>query len=141
MELCERRTPQIHSDARGWLWEALHAEELGARGFGVLYVVAVHPGHARGNHYHRRKTELFASVMGRLELELWPADPNSAAEFQAVELDGACPEVFVIPPGVCHRITNRFPCDAVVLAYSDEPFDPADPDTFPPPGGVLGGSL
>lgn len=136
MTLCERRALAVHDDPRGRLWEALHEDDLGKSRFGTLYVVAVRPGFTRGNHVHQRKSELFSVVSGRVKLQLWRSASSGAVESESILLDGARPEVVKVPPGVCHRFENASGAEAIVLAYSDEPFDPRDPDTAPPPVSV-----
>ena len=117
------------ADARGWFLKVLMRHQIeGERTFGEIYLSVAEPGQARGAHYHRRTTEWFCLVGGTAALSLCDTATN---ERRTVEMDALHPAVVVVPPGVAHAFRNAGPTPAMLLAYSDVPYDPADTDTIP----------
>ena len=116
----------VKNDERGWLAEILRREELGDRcEFGQFLVTTARPGVIKGNHYHERKREWFCVIKGKGKLVL--------------EGDGFREEIVMgeenmvtvaVPPGVAHALVNVGDEMLYALIYTDEPFDPDDPDTF-----------
>ncbi len=116
------------SDERGWLIEMLGPDLVnGQERFGQIHVSVGHPGKVRGNHYHRRKTEWFCvpSGQGRLLLK----DRETGEEREILMGENALRTVR-IQPGTVHAIKNVGRNDMVLIVYTDEPFNPADPDTY-----------
>ena len=120
--------PTLHEDVRGWLFEIASARAP----FKVrqLYAVGVAPGQTRGEHFHKRKTELFAVVSGVCLLRLMAY--GRQCEYIALGPAGGDALAVVIPPGIWHAFTNDAGADgdAVVIAAADEYYDPEDEDTF-----------
>ncbi|GJL79613.1 MAG: hypothetical protein NPINA01_26020 [Nitrospinaceae bacterium] len=116
------------SDERGWLIEvlgdALHKE---CKPFGQIHVSVAYPGKVRGNHYHKRKTEWFSVPSGNGLLLL--KDLATGEEERILMGENALKTV-KITPGIVHAIKNNGAGDMVLIVYTDETFDPADPDTF-----------
>jgi len=116
------------SDERGWLIEVLGDELHGERKpFGQIHVSVAYPGKVRGNHYHQRKTEWFSVPSGTGLLLL--KDLATGEEEQILMGENALKTV-KITPGIVHAIKNNGRNDMVLIVYTDETFDPADPDTF-----------
>jgi len=116
------------SDERGWLIEVLRGDALSRENkFGQIFVSVAPPGKVRGNHYHHRKIEWFCVPTGTGLLLLKDLDSGEEIEVVMGEND---PKTVKITPGVVHAIKNTGDKDMVLLVYVDEPFDPADPDTF-----------
>jgi UDP-2-acetamido-2,6-beta-L-arabino-hexul-4-ose reductase len=108
------------TDARGLVLEPLGPEALPAQR--NAHLVLTGPGHLRGNHYHRRGTEV-AVVLGpalvRLRdaggLRSYPVEPGRAVRF-------------TFPPGVPHAMLNTGDAPMLILSFNTEPHDPANPD-------------
>lgn len=116
------------SDERGWLIEMLGNELREERKtFGQIHVSVAYPGKVRGNHYHKRKTEWFSVPCGSGLLLL--KDPTTGEEEKILMGENALKTV-KITPGVVHAIKNNGTNDMALIVYSDEAFDPADPDTY-----------
>jgi dTDP-4-dehydrorhamnose 3,5-epimerase-like enzyme len=117
------------ADARGWFLKVLMRQQLdGDRTFGEIYLSVAEAGQARGAHYHQRTTEWFCLIGGTATLSLCD---TATGERRAVDLDALRPAVVVVPPGRAHAFSNAGPTPAMLLAYSDVPYDPRDPDTIP----------
>jgi UDP-2-acetamido-2,6-beta-L-arabino-hexul-4-ose reductase len=116
------------SDERGWLIEML-GDELHEENkpFGQIHVSVAYPGKVRGNHYHQRKTEWFSVPNGNGLLLL--KDLATGEEEEVLMGENALKTV-KITPGIVHAIKNNGTNDMVLIVYTDETFDPADPDTF-----------
>lgn len=115
----------LKSDARGFVYEPATAAELA--GQQNCHVVFSAPGAVRGNHVHRRGSEIL-TVVGPALIR--------------VREDGAVKDVIVaegevlrctFPPLVPHAIQNTGSRVGVMVAFNTVAHDPADPDTFPDP--------
>jgi dTDP-4-dehydrorhamnose 3,5-epimerase-like enzyme len=116
----ERLTPK--SDARGFVFEPALAAELA--GQQNVHVVISEPGAIRGNHFHKRGSEIL-TIIGPALIR--------------VREDGAVRDVIVadgevmrcdFPPLVSHAIQNTGPAANVLVAFNTVPHDPAAPDVF-----------
>lgn len=141
-------------DARGVVFEPLDAVQLGAQR--NVHVVLSAPGAVRGNHFHRVLHEVTV-VMGPARVAWRPASvavaPAIAGTVGAAPVAataaaaGAAPTAtagsvdvpageawrFEFPPGIAHAYLNTGQETQVLVAFSSEPHDPADPDTFRDP--------
>lgn len=116
------------SDERGWLIEVLGGElPEGCKEFGQLHVSVAYPGKVRGNHYHTRKVEWFCVPAGKGLLLL---KDRKTEETREVMMGADNLKTIKIEPGAIHAIKNIGEDDMVLIVYSNEPFDPGDPDTF-----------
>lgn len=118
------------ADARGWLCEPLHAEELA--GQKNIHVAVTKPGHLRGNHYHRFTTEI-VTVTGPALVRV---RENGCDTDYTVPADEA--HRFTFPPGVVHAILHTGTEPGLAIAFTDRVHDPDHPDTvreilIPPP--------
>ena len=116
------------SDERGWLIEVLCGDlPEGCKEFGQLHVSVAYPGKVRGNHYHTRKVEWFCVPVGKGLLLLKDLETGKTRE---VVMGVNNLKTIKIEPGAIHAIKNIGEEDMVLIVYSNESFDPEDPDTF-----------
>ena len=116
------------SDERGWLIEVLGGDlPEGCKRFGQLHVSVAYPGKVRGNHYHTRKVEWFCVPAGKGLLLLKDRETGEARE---VLMGINNLKTIKIEPGAIHAIKNIGEENMVLIVYSNESFDPEDPDTF-----------
>lgn len=117
---------KVVTDQRGFVFELLSAEDFGAQRNG--HIVVSLPGVVRGNHYHIKGKET-VTILG-----------PSLVRFR--EHGGTTKEVvvpdkeawrFVFLPGVSHAIKNLGRDANVLVAFSTEEHDPANPDTHKDP--------
>lgn len=123
--LFPRRYPIVkpaHTDLRGTLVECVRAGSGGQ-----AFVSTTKPGVTRGNHFHLRKFERFMVVDGSAEIALRRMFTNEIVRFR---VDGQSPGFVDIPTMWTHNITAVGDRPAVTFFWSNEQFDPADPDTF-----------
>ncbi|MDD5111137.1 MAG: cupin domain-containing protein [Candidatus Altiarchaeota archaeon] len=127
MALGDVRKLDVHTDQRGWLAEILKQEHVQAgKPFGQFYVTTAHPGVVKANHFHSRKTEWFCVIRGNALLVL---SDKSGQQREEIPIGEGNMVVVRIPPGVAHGIKNVGSDMMYLLAYIDEPYNPADPDT------------
>jgi quercetin dioxygenase-like cupin family protein len=109
------------NDARGALVEIRNRGPWGAVLWGAMRAGAV-----IGNHYHRR-TAVYLHVL------------RGGARVATIDVASGARDAFEVPPGrgvllgpgVSHAI--RFTSDSEYLLLKSQPYDAADPDTFPFP--------
>lgn len=116
-------------DARGSFTEFLRTPDRGQ-----VSVNVSKPGITKGNHWHHSKWERFLVVSGRASIRLRKvgvgADGNTFPVDEYV-VSGDEPRVVEMVPGYTHSITNLSDTDDLVtVMWANEPFDPANPDTY-----------
>ncbi|MFH2001256.1 MAG: WxcM-like domain-containing protein [Planctomycetota bacterium] len=123
------RPVRVFSDARGELWKSLCLSELAPNAsIRECYTLFTHKGQVRGNHFHRRTTEWFIVVQGRMKCTL--AVPGSEQRSEVI-LDAAAPALLEMPPGVAHRLCAESDETTILLAGADQEYDRAEPDAVP----------
>jgi len=113
---------ELRTDTRGSLFELLKS-----RTGGQIFISTTLPGITRGNHFHHTKTEKFVVIQGKGRIQFRSLQNNAKAEY---EVSGSKPQVVDIPPGYIHNITNTGEEIMITLFWSNEVFDPQNPDTF-----------
>jgi len=110
----------LHADARGLVLEPVGPDDL-ARQRNV-HLVLTEPGAVRGNHYHRRGTEITA-VIGPAVFRY--RDGDAVRDFLVPA--GRAYRI-TIPPGVAHAFQNPGPGPMILVGLNTEPHDPEHPD-------------
>ncbi|KKU75875.1 MAG: NAD-dependent epimerase/dehydratase [Candidatus Nomurabacteria bacterium GW2011_GWB1_47_6] len=113
----------INQDNRGRLVEIFKIPNIGQ----VFYATTV-PGAIRGDHYHIRKIESFCVIEGTGKISMRNRESGEAREYI---VSGEKPEIAVMPKNWTHNIKNIGDTEMKLLAWTDEVFNPADPDTYP----------
>lgn len=117
-----RETLEIKEDERGKLVEIFKFP-----GVGQVFFSTSKPGVVRGNHYHTRKTERFCVIEGLARIKLRNRQTNEVREYVVL---GDRPEVVDMLIGWTHNIQNIGDGEMKLLVWTDEVFNPDDPDTF-----------
>ncbi|MBU1645424.1 MAG: NAD-dependent epimerase/dehydratase family protein [Gammaproteobacteria bacterium] len=113
---------ELRRDARGGLFEAVKSLQGGQ-----VFFSSTHPGVTRGNHYHLRKVERFLVVGGEADIRLRKLFSPQVDSFRVT---GASPCYIDMPTFHTHSITNVGSGELTTLFWSNEIFDPANPDTY-----------
>lgn len=113
---------KLHSDTRGNLFEAVKADQGGQ-----IFLSNTYPGITRGNHYHLRKVERFLVIAGEAEICLRRLFDDKVIIFR---VSGDQPSYVDMPTLHTHSITNVGSVELQTLFWTNEIFDPQDPDTF-----------
>lgn len=112
----------LKADARGYLFEAAKSDNGGQ-----TFISSTEPGVTRGNHYHTRKFERFLVLKGKACIRVRRLFSGDVHEFH---VDGDSPRYVDMPALHTHNITNTGDSPLLTLFWSNEIFDPADPDTY-----------
>lgn len=111
------------SDRRGSLVETVRVHG----GEGQVFVSTTVPGITRGQHFHLRKVERFVVVGGQARISLRRLLTHEAVSF---EVEGTSPVVVDMPTLWTHNITNTGTGELTTMFWSNELFDPQNPDTY-----------
>ena len=112
----------LHSDYRGAFVEIARHAIPGQTSFSTTV-----PGITRGNHFHTRKIERFAVLRGKALIQLRRIGTTEVHNFY---LDGNEPAYVDMPIWYTHNIKNIGDEMLYTNFWINEPFDPADPDTY-----------
>ncbi|GAA2501881.1 polysaccharide biosynthesis C-terminal domain-containing protein [Winogradskya humida] len=113
-----------HSDTRGDLVEAVKVHGGG----GQTFVSTTNPGITRGEHFHLAKVERFLVLRGEALIRVRRVLHDDIHTFR---VRGERPAFVDMPAMWAHSITNIGDSDLLTLFWSNEVFDPGQPDTFP----------
>lgn len=116
------RALDLKSDNRGNLFEAIKS-----RGTGQVFLSSTKPGITRGNHFHSRKIERFLVLQGAATIRIRRV---LHSDVHAFEVSGDAPSFIDMPALHTHSIENTGSDELITLFWTNEFFDPADPDTF-----------
>ncbi|HEY9221974.1 MAG TPA: WxcM-like domain-containing protein [Lutibacter sp.] len=116
-------------DHRGWFLKVINGKETDLpKHTGEIYLTLAKPGEMKGGHYHPIANEWFTLIQGTCVLKL--ADVETK-EYLEIELDSQEPVTVYVPCGIAHGFFNTCPKqDFILIAYSDELFDPSDTIPF-----------
>jgi len=111
-----------HTDTRGSFVEIVRTTTGGQFSFSLT-----HPDITRGDHFHTRKIERFAVISGEAVIKLRRIGTGKILHFN---LNGEQPAFIDMPIWFTHNITNVGSGELHTLFWTNEFFDPNDPDTF-----------
>ena len=112
----------MNVDARGSFTEMLRTPDRGQ-----VSVNVSKPHIVKGQHWHHSKNEKFLVVSGTGVIRFRRIDSDEVIEYH---VSGEKLEVVDIPTGYTHNIENLGDTDMVTVMWVNEPFDPANPDTY-----------
>ena len=112
------------SDSRGWFLKVLEGnEESLKREIGEFYVTVALPNSFKGGHYHNLANEWFTLISGSCILDLYD---NKTSKRIQINLSAEDPVTVFVPPNISHRFINVSDENFILLAYSDQKYDPID---------------
>lgn len=111
------------SDSRGTFAEIVKSPLCGGQS---SYSTTV-KGATRGNHYHRSKVERFTVISGNATIRLRKIFTNEVVEHK---VDGENPTSIDMPTFWCHSIVNSGTSTLITHFWTNEVFDPKNPDTY-----------
>ena len=116
------RVLNIHKDDRGFLYEAVK----GGAG-GQCFLSWTKPGITRGNHFHLNKVERFLVVSGEAIIRIRRVLHADVWEFS---VNGETPSAVDMPTLHTHSIENIGTTPLLTLFWTNEIFNPNEPDTY-----------
>ena len=90
-------------------------------------VSTTRPGAVRGQHFHFNKVERFAVIAGTATIQIRRLLDDRVRSF---ELNGDSPSFIDIPTLHTHNLINSGEDELVTVFWSNDHFDPANPDTY-----------
>lgn len=116
------RPLRVHADKRGSLFEAVKGG-----GGGQTFLSWTEPGVTRGDHFHLGKVERFLVLEGEAIIRMRPVLKDEIWEYR---VDGKTPAPVDMPTLHTHSIQNVGDGPLLTLFWTNEIFDPANPDTY-----------
>lgn len=113
-----------HADARGSFFEIIRSH--GGAGQSSFSTTAT--GISRGDHFHRRKIERFTVLAGKARISLRRLLTDEVFHF---DVNGEHPVAIDMPTMWAHNITNTGTGTLYTSFWTDDLFNPQDPDTYP----------
>lgn len=113
-----------HSDDRGSFFEIIRSNG----GTGQSSFSTTVSGVTRGDHFHRRKIERFTVLQGRARISLRRLHTDQVVSF---DVSGDAPSAVDMPTLWAHNITNIGDEDLYTSFWTNDIFDPQNPDTIP----------
>ena len=123
---------KVIPDDRGRLMEILRRDDELFDGFGQVYMTTAFPGVVKAWHYHKKQTDNFTCIKGKMRLGLYDARESSPT-FGKVEeyiISLEYPMLVQIPPDVYHGFKCVGDEEAIVINTVTEPYDHNDPDEY-----------
>lgn len=115
-------------DHRGWFLKVINGKERNLPAHtGEIYITVAAPNQSKGGHYHPVANEWFTLIKGECTLELVDV---ASKETLAISLSENDPKTIYVPNNIAHNFKNTADKEFILLAYSDELFNPADTILF-----------
>lgn len=112
-----------HADARGSFFEVVRSQEsAGQTSFSTTV-----PNVTRGQHFHRRKVERFCVISGTGRISMRRLFSPDVLTF---DVDGSNPVAIDMPTMWAHNVSNTGSAVLHTAFWTNDIFDPDDPDTF-----------
>ncbi|MGR6899884.1 polysaccharide biosynthesis C-terminal domain-containing protein [Glutamicibacter sp. BSL13] len=112
-----------HSDSRGSFFEAIRSHG----GQAQSSFSTTMPGVTRGDHFHRRKIERFTVLHGQARISLRRLFTDEVISF---EVSGDSPQAIDMPTMWAHNISNTGDDLLYTSFWTNDLFDPNNPDTI-----------
>lgn len=123
---------KVIADDRGRLMEILRRDDDLFKEFGQVYMTTVLPGVVKAWHYHKKQTDNFTCIKGKMRLGLYDGREGTPtfgkAEEHLISLDD--PILVQIPPEVYHGFKCIGDEEAVVINTVTIPYDRDNPDEY-----------
>jgi UDP-2-acetamido-2,6-beta-L-arabino-hexul-4-ose reductase len=113
---------KVKEDDRGVIAQIFDMGKSGE----VLYG-SVKPGKKRGNHYHKKKNEMFFVLEGNAKFKMRNIKTDEREEY---DLSGDKFQILEVLPFWTHSIENMGNTVVKFFEYGDSPYDEVSPDSF-----------
>lgn len=123
---------KVNIDNRGRLMEILRCDDAIFLKFGQVYITTVKPGIIKAWHLHKRQTDNFVCIVGKVRLALYDNRRNSPTfkEVNEFILDSQKPKLVQIPNLVYHGIKGISKIESSIINIPTRPFNRKKPDEF-----------
>ncbi len=119
-------------DERGKLMEMLRCDDQIFKKFGQVYMTTTKPGYVKAWHYHKKQTDNFVCVKGKIRVGLYDdrEDSKTKGEVQEFILTLDKPILLQIPPQVFHGFESNHTEESIVINIPTEPYNHETPDEY-----------
>jgi len=120
------------SDERGFLMEILRCDDPLFNKFGQVYMTTAKPGYVKAWHYHKKQTDNFVCVKGKIRVGLYDGREHSKTkgEVQEVILSLDDPILLQIPPQVFHGFESNWDEESIIINIPTELYSYKTPDEY-----------
>lgn len=117
-------------DERGRLAEILKSDEEFFQKFGQIYVTTALPGIVKSWHYHKKQTDHFFCIFGKMRVGLYDSRKGSKTfgQVQEVIMTFEDPVLLKIPPLVYHGFKCISEKEAAIINIPTEVYNYKEPD-------------
>lgn len=123
----------VHHDERGMLMEILRADDSLFEKFGQVYITTAKPGFVKAWHYHKKQTDNFTCIKGKMRLVLFDSRKNSKTKGEIQEFTISIEEnpiLVQIPNDVYHGFESADGEESIVVNVCTEPYNSDEPDEY-----------
>jgi dTDP-4-dehydrorhamnose 3,5-epimerase len=123
---------KVVPDERGRLMEILRQDDEIFLKFGQVYMTTAKPGIVKAWHYHKKQTDNFTCIHGKIRLALYDSRKTSSTFGKINEfiLSIDEPKLIQIPPLVYHGFKCISDNEAIVINIPDLPYNRQSPDEY-----------
>lgn len=111
-----------HPDSRGSFQELLKSKK-----HGQVSCIVIKPGKERGNHFHYTKIERFFPIYGTGKFIMQNIINKKK---KIINFLSTKPKMIETIPGYAHKILNNTKKDIIVVIWTNEIYNPKNPDTY-----------
>lgn len=117
-----------HSRKDGWLVELFTRSSFHDFSCVHSYLVSIMSNCIRAKHYHNKKTEIIASVFGKVEIILEDIKTHERIS-KVLSSDDENFKMLIIPPKIAHAVKNPTDITSRIVVFSDSK-DLSDTHTY-----------
>ena len=119
-------------DKRGRLAEILRSDDSVFKKFGQVYVTTAKPYAVKAWHYHKKQTDNFFCIFGKMRVGLYDSRRNSPTfgKTQEIIMSFEKPVLLTIPPGVWHGFECVGKKEAAIINICTHLYDYKKPDEY-----------
>lgn len=123
---------KVIPDERGKLMEILRCDDQIFLQFGQVYMTTAKLGVVKAWHWHKKQTDSFSCVYGKIKLVLFDARESSPTfnEINEFILNLDAPKLVQIPPMVYHGFKAEGDVEAIVINIPTFPYNHLAPDEY-----------
>lgn len=123
---------KLIADERGRLMEILRSDDAIFKKFGQAYITTAYPKVVKAWHYHKKQTDSFACVKGRIRLVLFDRRRKSPTYGETNEFFLSLEEARLvqIPPMVLHGFKCISKEEAMVINIPSRQYNRKNPDEY-----------
>jgi len=115
-------------DERGYLIEFLRDDENMLDFKGQIYVSLFEPYTKRGDHYHKKRYEIFSVIKGELVLHTLNLDTEKKHKIELSSENDYLQRI-MIPPMTAHTFVNSSQ-KSILISYTNLVYDKSNTDTY-----------